>query len=159
LVEESRPGKFFPEKATELGIPAGPMFGRLQRGDTITLPDGQKITPQMVMSPPRKGRKFVYATDTRPCPQVVKFAYEADLLVHEGMFAQEMEEEANLKGHSTSAQAARIAKEARVEKLVLIHISTRYPRIDELLYEAREVFPQTVIGQDLMEIEIPVHKE
>lgn len=159
LVEDPRPGRFFPEKAVELGVPEGPLFGKLQRGKNITLPDGREITPQMVMNPPRKGRKFVYATDTRPCPQVVKLAYEADLLVHEGMFAQEMEEEANIKGHSTSAQAARIAKEARVKKLVLIHISTRYPQIDELLHEAREVFPQTVVGQDLMEIEIPVHKE
>ena len=159
LVEEPRPGRFFPEKAKNLGIPEGPLFGKLQRGETITLENGREITPSMVMSPPRKGRKFVYATDTRPCPQVVTFAHEADLLVHEGMFAQDMEEEANLKGHSTCAQAARIASEAKVKKLVITHISTRYQRTNEMLYEARSVFPKTVIGQDLMEFEIPVHKE
>jgi ribonuclease Z len=159
LVEEPRPGRFFPEKAKDLGIPEGPLFGKLQRGETITLADGREITPSMVMTPPRKGRKFVYATDTRPCPQVIKLAYEADLLVHEGMFAHDMEEEAKIKGHSTCAQAARIASEAKVKNLVITHISTRYQRTDELLYEARSVFPKTVIGQDLMEFEIPVHKE
>jgi ribonuclease Z len=159
LAEEPRPGRFFPEKATALDIPEGPLFGKLQRGETITLANGRTITPSMVMSPPRKGRKFVYATDTRPCPQVIKLAYEADLLVHEGMFAHDLEEEANLKGHSTCAQAAHIASEAKVKNLVITHISTRYQRTDELLYEARSVFPRTVIGQDLMEIEIPVHKE
>jgi len=159
LVEESRPGKFFPEKAKELGMSEGPLFGKLQRGETVILADGQNITPAMVMGPSRKGRKFVYVTDTRPCSQAIQLAQEADLLVHEGMFAHDMEEEAKLKGHSTCAQAARIAREAKVKNLVLTHISTRYQRTDELLTEARAIFPNTIIGQDLMTFEIPVHKE
>ncbi|HPD61190.1 MAG TPA: ribonuclease Z [Thermodesulfobacteriota bacterium] len=159
LVEEPRPGRFFPEKAKDLGIPEGPLFGKLQRGETVTLADGRNITPSMVMSPPRKGRKFVYATDTRPCLQVIKLAQEADLLVHEGMFAHDMEEEAKIKGHSTCAQAAQIASEAKVKNLIITHISTRYQRTDELLYEARTIFPNAIIGQDLMTFEIPIHKE
>ena len=159
LVEEPRPGRFYPEKAKELGVPKGPMFGRLQRGETIILPEGREITPEMVMGPPRKGRKFVYVGDTRPCSQVVKFAEEADFLIHEGMFAREMEEEARLKGHSTVSQAACIAREARAKNLVITHISSRYHHIDELVKEARSIFPQAVIGQDLMEFEIPMHKE
>ncbi|MCX8012111.1 MAG: ribonuclease Z, partial [Desulfobacterota bacterium] len=87
-----------------------------------------------------------------------KFAFGADLLVHEGMFGQDLEEEARLKGHSTCAQAAQIAQEAKVKRLVITHISTRYQRIDELIAEARSIFPQAIIGQDLMEFEIPVHK-
>jgi ribonuclease Z len=158
LVEEPRPGRFFPEKAKALGIPEGPLFGKLQQGEVVSLPDGRKITPDMVMGPPRNGRKFVYVTDTRPCSKVVKFAFGADLLVHEGMFGQDLEEEARIKGHSTCAQAAQIAREAKVKQLVITHISSRYQRIDDLIAEARSIFPQSMIGQDLMEFEIPVHK-
>ncbi len=158
LEEKQRPGRFFPEKARELGIPEGPSFGKLQRGETLTLPSGVLVTPDMVMGPPRKGRKFAYVTDTRPCPSVVKIAEEADLLIHEGMFASDMEEEAFKKAHSTVAQAAQTAREARVKKLVVTHISPRYLHIGELIREARSIFPQTIIGKDLMQFEIPVNK-
>ena len=159
LVEEPRPGRFYPEKAKGLGVPEGPLFGQLQRGGTLTLKDGRVITPSMVMDPPRTGRKFVYITDTRPCPQAIRIAQGADFLIHEGMFASDMEEEARIKGHSTASQAAGIASEAGVKRLVITHISSRYRRIHDLLKEARSIFPQTLIGRDLMEFEIPVHKE
>jgi ribonuclease Z len=159
LIEEQRPGRFFPEKAEALGVTEGPQFGRLQRGEAITLDDGRVVSPEMVMGPPRRGRKFVYVTDTRPCPQVVTFAEGADVLIHEGMFAADMEEEAGKKGHCTAAQAAGIAREAHVDRLVITHVSSRYGRGEQLLEEARQVFPNTVIGRDLMELEIPVHKE
>jgi ribonuclease Z len=159
LEEDPRPGRFFPEKAKVLGVPEGPLFGQLQRGKTITLHDGEVITPAMVMGPPRKGRKFVYATDTRPCPQVINLAQGADLLIHEGMFGDEMADEASKKGHSTVSQAATIAVEAMAEKLVITHISSRYHRVDDLIAEARRVFPKAVIGRDLMEFDIPIHKE
>lgn len=159
FTEEQRPGRFFPEKAALLGVPEGPQFGRLQRGETVTLEDGRVVSPEMVMGAPRRGRKFVYVTDTRPCPQVIKFAEGADLLIHEGMFAADMEAEAWQKGHSTAAQAAAIAREARVERLVLTHVSSRYGRGEQLLEEARQVFPHVVVGKDLMGLNIPVHKE
>ena len=158
LEEEQRAGKFFPDKAKELGVPEGSSFGRLQRGETITLPDGTEVRPEMVLGPPRKGRKFAFVTDTRPCESVIQFAEEADLLIHEGMFTSDMEEEARMKGHSTVAQAAEIAKKARVKKLVLTHISPRYLHIGDLLREARAIFPKAIIGKDLMEFEIPVNK-
>ena len=156
--EKPRPGRFYPEQAQLLGIPEGPLFGKLQRGESVSAPDGTVVHPEMVMGPPRSGRKFVYVTDTRPCPAVVSLAEDADLLIHEGMFANDMEEEAHRKAHSTVTQAAQIAKAARVRKLVLTHISPRYTRIDELLHEARAVFPHAVIGRDLMTFKIPVHK-
>ena len=159
LEEEERPGRFFPEKARKLGVPEGPLFGKLQRGESLTLNNGRLITPSMVMGPPRKGRKFVYITDTRPCLQAIRVARGADLLLHEGMFSKDMEEEAREKGHSTVTQAAKIALEAMVKNLVIIHISSRYYRIDELLREARSIFPKAIIGRDLMEFEIPVHKD
>jgi len=159
LEEEPRPGRFFPEKAKALGVPEGPLFGQLQKGKTLTLENGRIITPSMVMGPPRKGRKFVYITDTRPCEQAIKIARGADLLIHEGMFTSDMEEEAKEKGHSTVAEAAKVALEAKVNNLIITHISTRYHRIEELLQEARSIFPKAIIGRDLMEFEIPVHKD
>jgi len=159
LTEDSRPGCFFPEKARELGVPEGPLFGKLQRGEPLTLENGKKVTPDMVMGPPRKGRKFVYVSDTRPCAPVIEFARNADFLIHEGMFSDDMEEDARKKGHSTVSQAARIAREAGVKKLVITHISSRYRQINELLSQARGVFPTAIIGKDLMEFDIPLHKE
>jgi ribonuclease Z len=158
LEEEFRAGRFFPEKAEERGVPEGPFFGRLQRGETVVLPNGTVVTPAMVMGPPRKGRKVVYVTDTRPCSRVVDFAREADLLIHEGMFASDMEEEAGIKGHSTVEQAAKTARDAQVAKFVITHLSSRYRQINQLLEEARKVFPQAIIGRDLMEFTIPLHK-
>jgi ribonuclease Z len=158
LEEKPRPGRFFPEKAKGLGVREGPSFGKLQRGESLTLPNGTVIHPDMVMGPPRKGRKFAYVTDTRPCESVLRMAEEADLLIHEGMFASDMEEEAHKKAHSTVAQAATIARAARVKKLVVTHISPRYVRIGELIREARAIFPNTIIGKDLMEFKIPVNK-
>jgi len=159
LEEDPRPGRFYPEKAKDLGVPEGPLFGQLQQGKTLTLPGGQVITPAMVMGPPRKGRKFVYVSDTRPCPQATALAQGADLLIHEGMFGEEMADEANKKGHSTVSQAATIAVAARAKKLVITHISSRYHRVDDLIAEARRIFPEAVIGRDLMEFAVPVHKE
>ena len=158
LVEEPRAGRFYPDKAKELGVPEGPSFGKLQRGETIVLPNGTEVTPEMVIGPPRKGRKFAYVTDTRPWQPVIPFAEEADLLIHEGMFTSDMETEARQKGHSTVGQAAEIAKKARVKKLILTHISPRYLHIGDLLSEARAIFPKAIIGKDLMEFEIPVNK-
>ncbi|MCK4262348.1 ribonuclease Z, partial [bacterium] len=98
----------------------------------------------------------VYALDTRPCQNVVRLSRGADLLIHDGMFSSNEEEEAKSRGHSTVAQAARVAREARVKKLVLTHLSSRYPDDKPLLEEAKEIFPETIIASDLMEIEIPL---
>lgn len=158
LVEPERPGKFDLEKAIGLGIPAGPLFGRLQSGQEVWLPDGRLIRPQNVLGKPRKGRKVVYAVDTRPCGAVVELATGADVLVHDGMFTEELEEQAALRGHSTAAQAAKVAGEAKVERLILTHISPRYEDDDTLFQEAQHIFSRVTVARDLMEFEIPVHK-
>ena len=159
LEEEKRPGKFFVEKALSLGVPEGPLFRELQAGRDVMLSDGRVIHPQEVLGTPRRGRKVVYAVDTRPCDRVVEISQKADLLIHDGMFSDQLREEANLKGHSTVVQAAEVARRAGVEKLVLTHVSPRHrDQEDILLEEARRVFPNVVIAKDLMEFEIPVHK-
>jgi ribonuclease Z len=156
LVEHARLGRFNPARALELGIPEGPLWGALHRGKTITLPDGRTIAPSDLVGAPRRGRSLVYTGDTRPHLAVVEAAREADLLVHEATFGGDEQERAKETGHSTAAEAARIAAEAGVRRLVLTHISSRYNRdTAELLAEAKAVFPETIIARDGMTLDVP----
>jgi len=156
LIEEDRPGEFNLKRALELGVPEGPLWGRLQRGQAVTLEDGRVIQSQEVLGSHRRGRKFVYALDTRPCPAVVELAKQADLLVHDGMFTRELAGDALQMGHSTAEQAAQVAREASVQHLLLSHISQRYRDERVLLEEARKIFPQSTVARDLMSVEIPL---
>jgi len=158
LMEDERPGRFNRVRAEELGVPPGPLFGRLQRGEEVFPPNGGVVRPSDVLGPKRRGRKVVYAVDTRPCAGVAALAQGADVLIHEGVFGEELREEANLRGHSTVVQAAEVAREAGVGRLILTHISPRYKDVKGLLAQARAVFPRTTIAWDLMQWEVPVHK-
>jgi ribonuclease Z len=152
LQEGPRPGRFQVERARALGVPEGPLFGRLQRGETVTLPQGGVIRPEQVLGPERPGLKLAYCTDTRPCAASVQLASGADLLIHEGTFAADMAQEAQMKGHSTVAQAAEIAKLARVRRLALTHISPRYVDPTPLRDQAREIFAESQVVSDLERI-------
>ena len=155
LVEHQRLGRFDPERARALGIPEGPLWGRIHKGESVTLPDGREVTPAELVGPTRAGRTVVYSGDTRPCLSVITAARGADLLVHEATFGTDEEARAGETGHSTAAQAARVAEQAGVRQLVLTHISPRYTRdAPELLAEARAVFPETVIARDGMTVEV-----
>jgi len=156
LVEKPRPGKFYPEKARELGIPEGPLWSKLQKGHSVTLPDGRKIKPSEVVGPPRPGRKIVYSGDTRPCMNVVRLARNADLLIHDATLDDELFDKAYEDGHSTPSQVAEIAKKANVRRLVLTHISARYRSAEKLLEQAKRIFPNVLIAEDFMEIEVPL---
>jgi ribonuclease Z len=156
LVEHARLGRFNPDRARELGIPEGPLWGRLHKGQTVTLENGQSFGPADLVGPSRKGRRLVYTGDTRPHLGVIEASKEADLLIHEATFGGDELERAKETGHSTAAEAARVALEAGVSRLVLTHISSRYNRdASELLAEARAVFPETVIARDGMMVEVP----
>lgn len=158
LQEHSRPGKFNKPKALELGIPEGPMFSKLQRGESVTLSNEKKITPDMVLGPSRKGRKIVISGDTKPCKEMIAFSNDADVLIHEATFDSELEGIAKDYGHTTSSQAAEIAKEAGVEKLFLIHISPRYLDYHVLENDARRVFPHSFVPRDFHEVEVKLKK-
>jgi len=155
LIEKPRPGKFYPEKAIKLGVPKGPLWSRLQRGMNVELPNGRVIKPEDVLGPPRPGRKIVYSGDTRPSEKIVELSREADVLIHEATFDDEMREKAADEGHSTAGEAAEVALAANVKLLVLTHISARYnnPRI--LLEQAKKIFPNVYIPSDLDLIEVP----
>jgi ribonuclease Z len=156
LVEHSRLGRFDPERARELGIPEGPLWGQLHRGKTVTLPDGRTVGPGHLVGSPRPGRSLVYTGDTRPHLSVIQASRNADLLVHEATFGGDESERAKETGHSTAAEAARVALDAGVRRLVLTHISSRYNRdASELLAEAKAIFPETVIARDGMTMDIP----
>ncbi|MFP4622847.1 MAG: ribonuclease Z [Gemmatimonadota bacterium] len=155
LVEHERLGRFDPDRARELGVPEGPLFGRLHRGETIEV-DGRRITPGEVVGEPRPGRRIVYTGDTRPIEATREHARDADLLIHEATFADEEAERARETDHSTAREAAEVARDAGALRLVLTHISPRYgldPRVLE--QEARAVFPETVVARDGLELEIP----
>ncbi|QQO07960.1 ribonuclease Z [Breznakiella homolactica] len=148
--EDGRPGQFHPEKAEQLGVPRGPLWSKLQSGETVLSSGGTEVRPEDVLGEPRSGRKFSYVTDTLAFPEISGEVEGSDLLICEGMFEKELEESAREKKHMTAEQAARIALEARVRKLALIHYSPRYTEFNlkRLLKEAQDVFPETVLTRD-----------
>jgi len=154
LIENERRGKFNRERAEELGIPPGPLYAKLARGEAIEW-KGKIITPEMVLGEKRRGRKIVYTGDTRPCQRTVEVAEGADILIHDASFTEDLKEWAIESGHSTAKEAAEIAKMAGVKKLVLTHISTRYSKdVTPLLNEAGEVFGDVVVAEDFMSFEV-----
>ncbi|MGH7474998.1 MAG: ribonuclease Z [Longimicrobiales bacterium] len=155
LIEHTRLGRFHPERARELGVPEGPLFGKLHRGETVQV-DGRRITAEDVVGPPRPGRRIVYTGDTRPCRTTIEIAQNADLLVHDCTFADDEADRAKATGHSTAGEAARLAQQACVRRLVLTHLSSRYADDPQLLErEARRVFGRTIVAHDGYEVEVP----
>lgn len=159
LEELDRPGEFNPEKAKALGIPMGPLWGKLQKGESVLSKAGKKIFPEDVLGPARKGRKFSYVTDTLYLSSIANEVRGSDLLICEGMFENALLDQAKEKKHMTAVQAATIAKDANVEKLGLIHYSPRYTdkELSRLLDEAKAIFPNTLLTKDRMHFELPYH--
>jgi ribonuclease Z len=154
LVEDERPGRFDVETAAALGVPDGQERGRLQRGESVTLPDGRDVTPGQVLGPARPGRKLVLSGDTGPAGSVVDASAGADVLVHEATFLADERDRARETSHSTAGEAALVAREAGVRMLALTHVSTRYFG-HQVVEEARELFPATEVPRDFDVIEIP----
>lgn len=160
VVEEERRGRFDPELARSLGIPEGPLWGRIHRGESITLDDGRVIAPEILVGERRRGRRIVVTGDTRPCDATVEYAHDADLLIHEATFADDEAARAVETAHSTAREAADVARRAGARRLVLTHISARYSRdAHELEREAKQIFARTQVARDGLEIEIPLVEE
>jgi len=156
LKEHARRGRFDVDKARSLGIPEGPVWGQLSKGEEVRLSDGRTVRPSDVVGPARPGRLIAFTGDTRPCAATVDAAQGADLLIHEATFGEEERDRARDTGHSTAKEAAQIALAAKVKRLVLSHVSARYSMsADELVREARDVFPNAGVAKDGMEIDVP----
>lgn len=156
LVEKTRLGRFNPEMARDMGIPEGPLWGRLHRGETIELSDGRRVDATMLVGAPRAGRRVVISGDTRPTDALRAMAANADILVHEATFGDDEAARAVETGHSTAREAAEIARDAGVRRLLLTHFSARYSRDPgDLVVQAQSVFAATVAARDGLEVDIP----
>jgi ribonuclease Z len=146
LREAERLGRFDPEKARFAGVPEGPLWGKLQRGEAVQLPDGRTLTADGIVGPKRPGRLVVITGDT---------AQGADLIVHEATFGEEEKERAKETQHSTAKEAAQVALAAQAKRLVLSHVSARYSiSAEELVKEAREVFAEVSVARDGLVVEV-----
>ena len=154
--EKDKPGIFNLERAEELGIPRGPLYGKLQHGEQITLDDGRTITPDMVLGPARPGRSVVYCLDTQFSQRSIQLADKCTALVHETTFGPDEVALARDRKHSTMEDAAKVAKEAGAEILIATHFSSRYDgrQIAHIANDARETFERITIGKDLLEIDL-----
>lgn len=155
LQEHDRPGKFDKPKALAMGIPEGRMFGLLQKGKSVTLDDGRVVEPSEILGTPRPGRRVVFSGDTQPCAGILQAALGADLFICEASFTRDLIERARDVKHMCAFEAASIAKDARVRRLALTHISPRYKDPAEVLDEAAAIFPDVLVAEDLLRVEVP----
>ena len=156
LREHVRRGRFDVEKARAMGIPEGPLWGKLTKGEDVQLTDGHTVRPSDLVGPSRPGRLVAFTGDTQPCAATVDAAQGADLLIHEATFGEEERDRARDTGHATAKEAAQVALAARAKRLVLSHVSARYSiSADELVREAREVFPNSSVARDGLELDVP----
>lgn len=164
IMEKDRPGMFNLDKAKSLGIPPGPVYGKLKQGQVVTLEDGRKINGTDLCGQPEVGRKVVYCTDTVFCDAAVELAQDADVLIHEATFAHQDAQMAFEKMHSTTTMAAQVALLAGVKQLIMTHFSPRYApgnpiQLDDLKQEARAIFPNTKLAYDFYSYEVPRRRE
>jgi ribonuclease Z len=160
IAEKDKAGRFDVERATELGIPSGPLYGKLKRGEQVTLPNGRTVNGADLCGETQIGRKFVYCTDTIYCENAVELAQNADILVHEATFAHQDAELAYQRLHSTSTMAAQVALSAQANRLIMTHFSPRYApgnaiELEDLLAEAKAIFPNTIMAYDFLAYDIP----
>jgi ribonuclease Z len=160
IEEAPRPGRFDVDRAAALGVSPGPDFGVLKRGGSVVLGDGREVRGEELTAPPLPGRVVALCGDTLPCDAAVELARGADLLVHEATFGEGRRQMAALRGHSTAAQAAEVARRAGARRLVITHFSARYQEggeetVGDLLAEARAVFPATEAAHDLWTVAVP----
>jgi ribonuclease Z len=160
IQEKDKPGRFDVEKAKQLGIPSGPLYGKLKRGETVTLPDGQILNGAEFCGPPQVGQKLAYCTDTVLCDSAIRLAYQVDVLIHESTYAHQDTAMAYDRLHSTATMAAQVAQSASAKQLFLTHFSPRYApgnpiQIEDLLSEAQAIFQQTALAHDFFTYKIP----
>ena len=157
--QKTRPGRFNLKKAKSYGISPGPVYAALQRGEEVRLEDGRICSGREFCGPPRPGVSMVYCTDTVYTDSAIEISRKANLLIHESTYSQKETEMAYERGHSTATMAAQIAAKANVDQLILTHLSPRYTPgnqtcPDDLLNEAKAIFPNTLLAKDFLQIDV-----
>ncbi|MGI0079954.1 MAG: ribonuclease Z [Nitrososphaerales archaeon] len=148
--EKQRPGRFDTKKALALRVPEGPLWGRLQHGRNVKSERGRTIRPEQVLGKPRMGKRIGISGDTRPSDSLSRFFQGCDVIVADSTYGDQHKELALENMHSTSREAAAMAKRARAKTLILTHFSARYRNVTQLVKQAREVFPNTIAASDMM---------
>ena len=154
FVEKPRYGKFNPERARDLGIPESRLWKKLQAGENVEY-NGKNVDPvkEGIVGPERRGRKITYSADTAPCEALIELGKDSDIIIHEATFSKHLAETAEERKHSTSVDAANDALQMNAKQLILTHISSRYQEDAlKLLEEAKKIFPNTILAEDLMRI-------
>lgn len=157
IVEKDLPGTLLVDKLRALGVRPGPVYQKIKQGETVILDDGTVINGREFVGPPKKGRKLAILGDTRYCDASVELAEEVDVLVHEATFSANEARLAHDYYHSTTVQAAEVAKRARAKQLILTHISSRYQgeMCNQLVEEAKAIFPNVAMASDFASFPIP----
>ena len=156
IEEHDKPGTLNAAALIADGVRPGPLFQRLKQGETVELEDGRMINGQDYLSAPLPGKTLAIFGDTAPCPGAHELAQGVDVMVHEATLETAMEEKANSRGHSSTHQAARLAQEAGVRKLIVTHVSSRYDAhgCKNLLAECREVFANCELAEDFTQVSV-----
>lgn len=153
FTEKDKPGKFYPQKAKELGIPEGKLWHELQNDTKIKV--GEKtIKPSDVMGEKRRGKKIGISGDTRPTRKLEEFFKDCDYMTFDSTYSDTLRDKAKENYHSTAKEAAELAKRARVSNLILTHFSARYEDAEELVNEAKTIHDSVIAAKDLLEINI-----
>lgn len=156
IEQHDRPGTLDASRLIAQGVQPGPVFQRLKRGETVTLENGLVLNGKDYLGPPQKGKTVAIFGDTGPTPAGLELARGVDVMVHEATLEASMQEKANGRGHSTSVQAATLAKAAGVGRLAITHFSSRYDQsgCEALLSECRNIFPATLAAADFLTLKI-----
>ena len=153
FTEKDKPGKFYPEKAKELGIPEGKLWHELQNGNEVKIGE-RLIRPSDVTGEKRQGIKIGISGDTRPTPKLVEFFKGCNYMTFDSTYSGVLQDKAKENYHSTSKEAAELAKKACVSNLILTHFSARYEDVEELVNEAKTIHGSVIAARDLLEIDI-----
>jgi len=151
--EKEKPGTFYPEKATALGVPKGELWHKLQQGEEVII-ENKSIKPSEVMGPNVSGKKIGISGDTRPIKNLEVFFKNCDYLVFDSTFSDELKQKAIESCHSTAKEAAIFAKNAGVKNLILTHFSARYKNENVLLEEAKAIHNSVIAANDQLKVEI-----
>ncbi|ALB63429.1 Ribonuclease Z [Cronobacter condimenti 1330] len=156
IEEHEKPGTLDAAALKAAGVTPGPLFQQLKRGETVTLEDGRKLCGADYLSAPRPGKKVAIFGDTGPTAQAEALARDVDLMVHETTLEAAMAEKANSRGHSTTHQAAALARDAGAKRLVMTHFSSRYSAADcqRLLAECQSIFPASELAEDFLTLTV-----